>query len=719
MKNVYKAILSYCIAGAGLLLLAVPASAQMKIGANPTKINKSSILELESDRQGLLLPRLSSFIDINNIINSETKSDLKGMLVFYTGAETGYEGPGLYCYEETSTGVFNWVKIASASDAAKNWSLSGNEATSNDFLGTTNNQPLVIKTDNTERLQVTAGGAIKVASGTIGNGTTEVNVLVLKADGTILQRALPASAFTSVVKSLNGLTDDITIAPNVDAAKNTFTVDVDAANNKIILNAPLLDASNTNQEYGFLSKTDWQKLQELTDGNHFTVADAITAAAGTTLTQGAKIEYNNTTNTYTLTLIKADQDHAGIVTTEAQTFGGEKTFNNKVIAEDQLAVGGVASLNNVTVGGTLDVTGATTLTGATTIGSTLNAANLGTDATATDVLVKDGSGNIKTRTLNANAYKSLQFNNSGTDLTVDETTDPNKILLKVPDAGVGTRGVVNTVAQSFEGVKTFNNDLNVGISGTPANLNVTGTTTIGGALEVTGVTTLNNTLDVKDNTTLEKTLTLTTAPATAATATSYNVLVHNATTGNVEQTIMSADAGKELDLGTDATNKDLYLKKEADKITIEVPDATADTRGVVNHDAQTFGGEKTFANNTTIGEDASDPAKTANLTVNGGVAMATKEISSGTTALSGNNAKVRTLLVNASGGPVTITLPTGADLISGMVYTIKIITNPSMNDVTISGPNEDGTSSIVFWNEGSSRTVQYNSTESKWYIISQ
>ena len=47
------------------LFFGIMAQAQLKIGDNPTTIQKSSILELESTRQGLLLPRLTDTAAIN------------------------------------------------------------------------------------------------------------------------------------------------------------------------------------------------------------------------------------------------------------------------------------------------------------------------------------------------------------------------------------------------------------------------------------------------------------------------------------------------------------------------------------------------------------------------------------------------------------------------------------------------------------------------------
>lgn len=54
------------------------AQAQVKIGTNPDQIQRSSILELESDTKGLLLPRLSDTLAINAL------NPLDGMLIYLT-----------------------------------------------------------------------------------------------------------------------------------------------------------------------------------------------------------------------------------------------------------------------------------------------------------------------------------------------------------------------------------------------------------------------------------------------------------------------------------------------------------------------------------------------------------------------------------------------------------------------------------------------------------
>src|SRR5258705_8302781 len=88
-----------------LLLLTNIAQAQLKIGDNPTSIQKSSILELESSRQGLLLPRLADTAAINAL----TPPD--GMIIYLSSDKS---------LRIRTNGA--WVKLADMSTASSNWS---------------------------------------------------------------------------------------------------------------------------------------------------------------------------------------------------------------------------------------------------------------------------------------------------------------------------------------------------------------------------------------------------------------------------------------------------------------------------------------------------------------------------------------------------------------------------------------------------------------------
>ncbi|MDO8992710.1 MAG: hypothetical protein Q7U83_06590, partial [Daejeonella sp.] len=76
--------------------------AQVKIGTNPDQIQRASILELESDTKGLLLPRLSDTIAINAL------NPLDGMLIYLTKAPI----QGLYVRKN---GVWNFLSGVSNS----------------------------------------------------------------------------------------------------------------------------------------------------------------------------------------------------------------------------------------------------------------------------------------------------------------------------------------------------------------------------------------------------------------------------------------------------------------------------------------------------------------------------------------------------------------------------------------------------------------------------
>ena len=95
-----------------LLCIGTISKAQLKVGDNPTSIQKSSILELESSRQGLLLPRLADTVAINAL----TPPD--GMIIFLNADKS---------LRLRSNG--GWKKIADLSEANANWSLTGNSGT--------------------------------------------------------------------------------------------------------------------------------------------------------------------------------------------------------------------------------------------------------------------------------------------------------------------------------------------------------------------------------------------------------------------------------------------------------------------------------------------------------------------------------------------------------------------------------------------------------------
>jgi hypothetical protein len=409
-----------------LVFAGFAASAQLKIGDNPTSIQKSSILELESTRQGLLLPRLAD----TTAINALTPPD--GMIIYLNADKS---------LRLRSNG--GWKKIADLSEATANWSLTGNSGTNpaTNFIGTIDGQPLVVRTNNAERLRVDASGNVGIGTNNptarlnvdgsvklqnLADGTTELDVLVLAADGSVYKRSMSSSAFENAIKAINGIQrQTLSITAQASDTSNNVLVQNRDADSTIAVFLPVQDGSaGASKPYGFLTYADWQKIQSAIQ------TITIGAVATTANVNGATISADSTSRT--ITLHPATATTPGIVTAGTQTFGGDKTF------ADSLRVNGVLELNS-----------------------------LANNTTADSVLVIN-NGVVEKRQVSASAFgnairsingnrdsaQKAAFTTSGTDLTVS-TNGTDSIFLNVPNAAAAARGVVSTTAQTFGGNKTF------------------------------------------------------------------------------------------------------------------------------------------------------------------------------------------------------------------------------------------------------------------------
>lgn len=457
-----------------LLGTGIAANAQLKVGDNPTSIQKSSILELESTRQGLLLPRLADTTAINLL----TPPD--GMII-YLNADNSLR--------LRSNG--SWKKIADLAAATSNWSLNGNSGTDStlNFIGTVDGKPLVMKTDNTERLRINSNGNIGIGTNaptaaldvngtvkleSIAAGTNELEVLVLANDGSVYKRTISSAAFQNAIKAINGIqTQTMSITAAATDTVNNVTVQNRTSDSTIAIYMPVQDGSaGAGKPYGFLTYGDWQKIQSAVQ------TIAIGAVATTGNTNGAHIDSTGTTRT--IILHPADATNPGIVTAGTQTFGGDKTFN-----------------------------------GAVTLNSVAN------NSSADSVLVIN-NGVIEKRQVSAsafgNAIRSINgnrdtaqvfaFRNSGADLTVSANS-ADSVFLNVPDAGTAARGVVTTAAQTFGGNKKFQDSVNAAkaiLVGTSGSAN--STVQVAGSLSMAiKSVTANYTVTAADNTILANTTT--------------------------------------------------------------------------------------------------------------------------------------------------------------------------------------------------------------------
>jgi len=121
-----------------------------QVGIGTTVPSNGAILDLNSTDKGLLITRVN-ITDLNTIAPITGGSTI-GLLVYNENATTG---KGFYYWDG-----FKWVNLTS-----NDWKLNGNSATvpGTDFLGTTDNKDLIIKTNNTEVLNITKNGQIRAA----------------------------------------------------------------------------------------------------------------------------------------------------------------------------------------------------------------------------------------------------------------------------------------------------------------------------------------------------------------------------------------------------------------------------------------------------------------------------------------------------------------------------------------------------------------------------
>lgn len=449
--------------------------AQVKIGGNPASIDPAAILELESTKKGLLLPRVddAGMAAISNSANA-------GFLVYYVGG-----GPAGAAGLFVKTGGVGGAMVRVSTESGPNgpWKLDGNVGTATSFIGTTNAEALRLKANNNTGITIGADGRLIfgfVDDAVVADGN---NVLVLAGDGTVKKKDLAQSSVTS----LNALKGDLEISLMDNAGIEPAIVTTPPAGavpGRIELSFPTLTgqviAGNT-PTYGFMHIDDYTKLQDLMAADGIKVLPPLTVANA--VAEGAVFTKNG--NKWELALSPATETTAGIVTIGAQTFVGDKTFSNqKTIFDGSVEI---KRINPASGAPTLLVEGATTLksVAAQTLVNTDNYNLLLQDPSATGdaqyelkkvtvpgwKLTSTGIGQISTTSPTpavGDATGNLTFATAttGTDFAV--TSTGSTVTFALPNASTTDRGVVSTGAQEFAGDKSFAGKVHVGAAfGTP------------------------------------------------------------------------------------------------------------------------------------------------------------------------------------------------------------------------------------------------------------
>lgn len=411
--------------------------AQVKIGGNPAVIDPFAILELESSRKGLLLPRLDD-AGFGAMVTGTPSNVTVGMVVYYTG--TLYQGAGLYVKSQAGSGADKWMKVAGSDAAEGLWKIGGNTAIdpATNFLGTTDGQPLIFKTNAAERFRMNADGSFIFNINGVDEDNMENQVLLIAPDGTVKRKTL------EVVNKLNGKTGEFDL---VIDAQDTYTLaEADASGADLVLKMPIL--KDNTQEFGFMRYSDLEKLEKLVNGG-ITVSPIVTN--GTQGANGISIVPDNT-GAYTVTVGEATATAPGFMGTGAQELAGIKTFNDGIV-----------------VNGALDIP--QTLYAPSTTPTSYNL--LVQDATTVKHMVLpawklDGGLATVNGVAGTTAAGDLTFAvdtaaAAGTDVAIVSDALTNTVTVNIPDAAVGTsRGLVNNYEQTFEGKKAFSNAVTVG-----------------------------------------------------------------------------------------------------------------------------------------------------------------------------------------------------------------------------------------------------------------
>ncbi len=142
-----------------VFLSAFTLGVQAQVGIGTTTPDASALLEVQSSSKGLLIPRvtLQSTTDVTTITSPAT-----GLLVYNTTAHNDVL-TGFYYWEGS------WKPLLAATSGGTAWALGGNIASSGNFLGTTNYNPLNIKVNNTLAGKIHPNGGITLGINAAAN----------------------------------------------------------------------------------------------------------------------------------------------------------------------------------------------------------------------------------------------------------------------------------------------------------------------------------------------------------------------------------------------------------------------------------------------------------------------------------------------------------------------------------------------------------------------
>ncbi|MFN6136820.1 MAG: hypothetical protein ACK475_11190 [Bacteroidota bacterium] len=430
------------------------------------------------------------------------------------------------------SGSLSW---ATGLTGASGWAIAGNSITnpSTQFLGTTSAQPLVIRTNNTEKLRVASDGNVGIGDSspaallTVGSGDAfQVNssgaiaaVTGITTSGGYTQSGTGANTITGGTTITNTL--DVTGATSINTTGAASTsIGTSGATNTILGATSINNTGDAVTNIGTGSAAGTVTIGR-TSGTLTTIG-SLGHTGAATLTGTTNV---NTTGSATTTIGNASATNAiaGVTsitgTTSINTTGSSGTTIGN--ASSTTAVTGVVNINTTGNGNT--TIGNATTTGTTTIATNSTSGRLVISGlptgTTEDVVLINGSSQVSRRS-QANFIAGTGWALAGNSITNPSTqflgtTNAQPLVIRTNNTEklrVASDGNVGIGDNSPAALLTVGSGDAFQVNSSGAIAAVTGITTSGGytqsgtgANTITGGTTITNTLVVTGTTSINTT----------------------------------------------------------------------------------------------------------------------------------------------------------------------------------------------------------------------
>ncbi len=319
--------------------------AQQKLGSNPTTIQKSSVLELESNKQGLLFPRLTDTANINALNPPD------GMVVFFTPTKQLLVRANGY-----------WQPIT----------LSGNLLLSNlgDVLMTSPVTNQLLKFNGSKWINFTPNFLTTIDTINIANFYLKVRSLLSPGTGITYNNATGAIGNAGVL-SINGNNGVLTMDTGYIANFYQKVRGLSSAAAPITYSNGTIGITQANTTTnGYLSSTDWNTFNSK-GGGTITSASVVTAngVSGTVATATTTPAITLTLGNITPTSVTATGALSGTQLTSTIATGTAPLVITSTTPVANLSIGG----NAATVTTNANLTGMVTSVGnATTVVTNAN-----------------------------------------------------------------------------------------------------------------------------------------------------------------------------------------------------------------------------------------------------------------------------------------------------------------------------------------------------------